>query len=115
MKDKNTPFRSEINNSIRHIEFRSKNTLYACSESGDLLEFHIQNDTIFKNNKKKKIFNNNNVKVVNISNILVTTIILIVIAYPVFHGILMLMLMSRYQQFLRINMKFLQLDIKMVL
>ena len=70
LKDKNTPFRSEINNSIRHIEFRSKNTLYACSEGGDLLEFHIQNDTIFKNNKKKKVFNNNNVKVVNISNIL---------------------------------------------
>ena len=26
LKDKNTPFRSEINNSIRHIEFRNKNT-----------------------------------------------------------------------------------------
>ena len=39
LKDKNVPFPNTNTGAVRHVEFRNDNTVYACNEAGDLLEF----------------------------------------------------------------------------
>ena len=64
LKDKNVPFPNMSNSPVRHVEFRNDNTMYACNEAGDLLEFVLEG-AVFKMVQLNEKTVDNNVKLFN--------------------------------------------------